>query len=128
MGSVEVDYKRQGGVTTVPLFSAVDVALLDVVRPEVDWRAVRETRPGRRSPLAALTPLVPGADRVAPAQVGRIAGVGRATVAGWRRRHTDFPGRVGRSERHPEFDRPAVVAWLLTHGKIAVPTGVAARS
>ncbi|MFE2274575.1 hypothetical protein ACFXB4_35825 [Streptomyces lavendulae] len=122
VGSVEVDYKRQGGLTTVPLFSAVDVAFLDVVRPEVDWRAVRETLPGRRSPLAALTPLVPGADRVALAQV---AGVGRATVAGWRRR-ADFSGRIDGSGRHPEFDRSAVAAWLLAHGKITVPTGAAA--
>ncbi|MFF4647354.1 hypothetical protein [Streptomyces sp. NPDC001389] len=33
VGSVEIDYKRQGGVATVPLYSAEDVALLPVVRP-----------------------------------------------------------------------------------------------
>lgn len=27
-GAVEIDYKRQGGVTRVPLYSAQDVALL----------------------------------------------------------------------------------------------------
>ncbi|MFK0258300.1 hypothetical protein [Streptomyces sp. NPDC090445] len=36
VGSVEVDHKRQGGVTTVPLYSAEDVALQPVVRPLVD--------------------------------------------------------------------------------------------
>ncbi|MFB7788043.1 hypothetical protein [Streptomyces vinaceus] len=53
--------------------------------------------------------------------------MGRATVAGCRRR-TDFPGRIDGSERHPESDRPAVVAWLLAHGKITFYTGAAART
>ncbi|MEJ8642153.1 hypothetical protein WKI68_13050 [Streptomyces sp. MS1.HAVA.3] len=79
-------------------------------------------RTGRRSPLAALTPLVPGEDRVLLAEVGRIAGVGRAAAANWRRRHPDFPPPVGGTETSPEFGRSAVVAWLLGHGKIAVPT------
>lgn len=30
---MEVDYKRQGGVTTVPLYDAHDIALLEVIRP-----------------------------------------------------------------------------------------------
>ncbi|RPF39763.1 hypothetical protein EDD96_3510 [Streptomyces sp. Ag109_G2-6] len=71
VGSVEIDYKRQGGVTVVPLFSAEDVALLPVVRPWVDWRAVyaapagtRHPAPGTRSPLAARRPSTPAADRV----------------------------------------------------------------
>ncbi|WP_331747085.1 hypothetical protein [Streptomyces sp. NBC_00853] len=29
---------------------------------------------------------------------------------------------MGGTETSPEFDRPAVVAWLLAHGKISVPT------
>lgn len=48
-GSVEIDYKRQGGMTRVPLYSAEQVALLPVIRPEVDWRALRTVEPGRRS-------------------------------------------------------------------------------
>ncbi|MEU4358758.1 hypothetical protein [Streptomyces virginiae] len=122
VGTVEVDYKSHGGWTTVPLYSAQDVALLPVVRPLVDWQAVATVRPGRRSPLAALTLVVPGEDRVLLAEVGRIAGVGRAAAANWRRRHDDFPAPVGGTETSPEFDRAAVVAWLLVHGKIAVPT------
>ncbi|MFD8413714.1 hypothetical protein ACFV2Q_18430 [Streptomyces sp. NPDC059650] len=64
VGSVNVDYKRQGGVTTVLLYDAQDVALLEVARPCVDWRAVRTARAGSRSLLAALDPVVPGQDRV----------------------------------------------------------------
>ncbi|MFF4427399.1 hypothetical protein ACFY04_42955 [Streptomyces sp. NPDC001549] len=77
IGSVEVDYKSHGGVTTVPLYSAEDIALLPVVRPSVDWRAVVTARAGCRSPLAALSPVLPGEDTVLLAEVGRIAGVGR---------------------------------------------------
>ncbi|MGT2532843.1 hypothetical protein ACU4GG_41590 [Streptomyces nojiriensis] len=43
VASAEVDYGRaHGGVTTVPLYGARDIALLDVTRPSVDWRAVRD--------------------------------------------------------------------------------------
>ncbi|KPI02423.1 hypothetical protein OV450_4673 [Actinobacteria bacterium OV450] len=123
VGSVGVDYKRQGGVTTVPLYDAQEVALLEVVRPSVDWRALRTARAGSRSPLAALDPVVPGQDRVLLAGVARIAGVGRAAVACWRRRHPDFPDPVAGTDVHPQFDCGAVVAWLLAHDKIEVPVG-----
>ncbi|MFF0561716.1 hypothetical protein [Streptomyces sp. NPDC004266] len=53
-GTVDIDYKHHGGVTTVPLYSAEDVALLPTVRPAVDWHALRILAPGRRSPLHAL--------------------------------------------------------------------------
>ncbi|WP_327732455.1 hypothetical protein OG749_45810 [Streptomyces nojiriensis] len=121
IGSVDIDYKRQGGVTTVPLYDAQEIALLEVVRPCVDWRAVRTARAGRRSPLAALDPS-PGWERVLLAEVARIARVGRAAVVNWRRRHTDFPDPVAGTDVHPQFDRRAVVAWLLAHDKIEVPT------
>ncbi|MFJ8016784.1 hypothetical protein [Streptomyces sp. NPDC096339] len=124
VGSVTVDYKRQGGVTSVPLFNAEEVALLPVVRPWVDWRAVRAARTGSRSLLAALTPMVPGRDRVLLAEVARMARVGRAAVVAWRRRHDDFPAPAGGTDVHPQFDRPAVVAWLLAHDKIEVPVGM----
>ncbi|MEV7616562.1 hypothetical protein [Streptomyces sp. NPDC089799] len=50
---VEVDYKRQGGVTTVLLYSAEDVALLPVallpvLHPLADWRAVYAAPAGAR--------------------------------------------------------------------------------
>ncbi|MFK0258431.1 hypothetical protein [Streptomyces sp. NPDC090445] len=49
--------------------------------------------------------------------------MGRAAVACWRRRHPDFPGSVAGTVVRPQFDRGAVVAWLLAHDKIEVPTG-----
>ncbi|MFD7786177.1 hypothetical protein ACFV4Q_24280 [Streptomyces nojiriensis] len=56
---MEIDYRRQGGITAVPLYSVEDVALLPVVRPPF--------------PLAAFTPIVEGEDRVLLAEVGRAA-------------------------------------------------------
>ncbi|WP_133895336.1 hypothetical protein [Streptomyces sp. KS 21] len=128
VGSVEIDYKRQGGVTTVPLYCAEDVALLPVVRPPVDWRAVYAAPAGSRSSLAAFNPVVPGQDRVLLAEVARMARVGRAAVVNWRRRHDDFPAPTGGTEVHPQFDRPAIVAWLLAHDKIEVPVGMPSAS
>ncbi|RSS08730.1 hypothetical protein EF915_34340 [Streptomyces sp. WAC08401] len=58
------------------------------------------------------------------ATIGRIAGVGRAAVANWRRRHPDFPAPAGGTATHSEFARLAAVAWLLAHDKITVPSGV----
>ncbi|MFJ6722755.1 hypothetical protein [Streptomyces sp. NPDC091259] len=122
VGSVEIDYKHHGGVTTVPLYSAEEVALLPVVRPSVDWRAVYAARAGTRSPLAALD-ASPVWERVLLAGVARIARVGRAAVVNWRRRHGDFPAPVAGTDVHPQFDSHAVVAWLLAHDKIGVPSG-----
>ncbi len=56
---------------------------------------------------------VPGRDRVLLAEVARMARVGRAAVVSWRRRHADFLAPTGGTEVHPQFDRAAVVAWLL---------------
>ncbi|MFC7979751.1 hypothetical protein ACFUT3_31520 [Streptomyces cinereoruber] len=126
VGTVTIDYKRaRGGATEVPLYSAQDVALLPLTRPSVDWRALRTLAPGRRSPLASLDPIDPAeGDTVFLAEAARIAGVGRAAVANWRRRHDYFPAPVAGTDVYPRFARPAVVAWLLAHDKIAVPTGV----
>ncbi|MFE5680246.1 hypothetical protein ACFQ7B_35620 [Streptomyces erythrochromogenes] len=123
--TVTIDYKHYGGITEIPLYSAVDVALLPLLpllRPGIDWQSLRTARPGRRSPLAALTPLPPGQHRVLLAGVARIAGVGRAAVVHWRRKHPDFPAPSGGTDVHPEFDLSAMVAWLLAHDKIEVPT------
>ncbi|MFF4012538.1 hypothetical protein [Streptomyces sp. NPDC001717] len=128
VGSVEIDYKRHGGVTTVPLYFAEDVALLPVVRPWVDWRRCAPPARARRSLLAALDPVVPGRDRVLLAEVARMAGLGRAAVACWRRRHADFPAPAGGTDVHPQFDQAAVVAWLLAHDKIEVPVGMPSAS
>lgn len=77
VASVGVDCKHHGRVTTVPLYDAQEIALLEVVRPSVDWRAVHTVTAGCRFPLAGLRPVAPGGDRVFLAEVGRIARVGR---------------------------------------------------
>ncbi|AVH93777.1 MULTISPECIES: hypothetical protein [Streptomyces] len=50
--------------------------------------------------------------------------MGRAAVVDWRRRRLDFPTPVAGTDLHPWFPRPAVIAWLVAHDKIAVPAGV----
>lgn len=122
VGTAAVDYGRAyGGVVQVPLYSAAAVALLPQTRPHVDWRQVRRTGPGRRSPLAALEPAAPADDTAFLAEVARIAGVGRAAVVAWRRRLPGFPDPVAGTDVHPRFDRRAVDAWLLAHDKLTVP-------
>ncbi|MFE4205484.1 hypothetical protein ACFRSX_30875 [Streptomyces goshikiensis] len=123
-GSVMIDYKSHGGWTKVPLYSGVDLALLPVLRPGVDWEALRTVPAGRRSPLAGLAPVEPGRDVVLLAEVARIARVGRAAVANWRRRHADFPAPVGGTDIHLEFNRSAVASWLLDHDKIEIPSQI----
>lgn len=51
-------------------------------------------------------------------QIARLAGVGRACVANWRRRHDDFPEPVGGTETSPTFRLTAAERWLLDHEKI----------
>ncbi|MFE5594226.1 hypothetical protein [Streptomyces sp. NPDC056549] len=72
-----------------------------------------------------MRPLSRGDTRLLLAGIARIARVGRAAVVDWRRSHADFPAPT---DVHPEFDRRAVVAWLLAHDKIAVPSGVPAAT
>ncbi|NEA42993.1 N-6 DNA methylase [Streptomyces sp. SID11385] len=50
------------------------------------------------------------------AEISRIAGVTRATVSNWRRRHDDFPAPTAGTETSPLYDLPAVQAWLRGRG------------
>ncbi|MFF9772867.1 N-6 DNA methylase [Streptomyces sp. NPDC013978] len=50
------------------------------------------------------------------AEISRIAGVTRATVSNWRRRHDDFPAPSAGTESSPLYDLPAVQAWLRARG------------
>lgn len=54
--------------------------------------------------------------QVTAAEISRIAGVTRATVSNWRRRHADFPAPVGGTEASPLYDLDAVRAWLKARG------------
>lgn len=52
------------------------------------------------------------------AEIARIAGVGRAAVSNWRRRHDSFPAPVGGTEVSPRFALADVEAWLRAQNKI----------
>lgn len=52
------------------------------------------------------------------AEIARIAGVGRAAVSNWRRRHDSFPAPVGGSDASPQFSLAEVEQWLRQQGKI----------
>ncbi|MFJ8779212.1 N-6 DNA methylase [Streptomyces sp. NPDC102476] len=62
--------------------------------------------PTQRAPSAHVT----------AAEISRIAGVTRATVSNWRRRHDDFPAPSAGTEASPLYDLPAVQAWLRGRG------------
>src|SRR4051812_5212026 len=51
------------------------------------------------------------------AEIARIAGVGRAAVSNWRRRHDSFPSPVGGTDTSPQFALSEVEAWLRKQGK-----------
>ncbi|MFF8993359.1 N-6 DNA methylase [Streptomyces sp. NPDC014983] len=59
------------------------------------------------------------ATEVTAAGIARLAGVGRAAVSNWRRRHADFPRPVGGTETSPSFALAEVEAWLRKQGKLA---------
>lgn len=56
-------------------------------------------------------------DEMTAAAIARLAGVGRAAVANWRRRYAEFPKPVGGSATSPTFSRSQVEAWLTATGK-----------
>ncbi|HZF91959.1 N-6 DNA methylase [Streptomyces sp.] len=59
------------------------------------------------------------ATEVTAAGIARLAGVGRAAVSNWRRRHADFPKPVGGTETSPSFALAEVEDWLRRQGKLA---------
>lgn len=59
------------------------------------------------------------AAEVTAAGIARLAGVGRAAVSNWRRRHPDFPKPVGGTETSPSFALSDVEEWLRVQGKLA---------
>ncbi|MEU7057566.1 N-6 DNA methylase [Streptomyces sp. NPDC046197] len=52
------------------------------------------------------------------AEIARIAGVGRAAVSNWRRRHDSFPTRIGGTDVSPQFSLAEVEQWLRDNGKL----------
>lgn len=55
--------------------------------------------------------------QVTAAEISRLAGVTRATVSNWRRRHADFPTPKAGSETSPLYDLADVQAWLAARGQ-----------
>ncbi|MFC8449605.1 N-6 DNA methylase [Kitasatospora sp. NPDC057223] len=62
---------------------------------------------------------MPDRPEVTAVEIARLAGVGRAAVSNWRRRHPDFPRPVGGSDSSPTFALADVESWLQGQGKIA---------
>ncbi|MDH6228153.1 N-6 DNA methylase [Streptomyces sp. MJP52] len=60
---------------------------------------------------------------VSLAEIARIAGVGRAAVSNWRRRHDTFPGRIGGTDVSPQFSLAEVEQWLRDNGKLTDANG-----
>ncbi len=59
------------------------------------------------------------AAEVTAIEIARLAGVGRAAVSNWRKRHDDFPPPVGGTTASPTFRLSDVEAWLRRQGKAA---------
>ncbi|MFG2470145.1 N-6 DNA methylase [Streptomyces canus] len=55
---------------------------------------------------------------VSLAEIARIAGVGRAAVSNWRRRHDSFPTRIGGTDVSPQFSLAEIEQWLRDNGKL----------
>ena len=64
------------------------------------------------------TTIVQETPKVTAAEIARLAGVGRAAVSNWRKRHADFPEPVGGTSSSPEFDLAQVEEWLHGQGKL----------
>src|SRR5579862_3524261 len=58
-----------------------------------------------------------GRELITAAAIARLAGVGRAAVSNWRKRHPEFPKPAGGSPASPTFDRAEVLTWLTETGK-----------
>jgi len=53
---------------------------------------------------------------LSPSEIADLAGVSRAAVSNWRRRHDDFPPPAGGTDTKPLYDAEAVRTWLTGHG------------
>ncbi|WP_327748978.1 N-6 DNA methylase [Streptomyces europaeiscabiei] len=57
------------------------------------------------------------------AEIARLAGVGRAAVSNWRRRHESFPQRIGGTDVSPQFSLTEIEVWLRDNNKLRNATG-----
>ncbi|WP_109601368.1 N-6 DNA methylase [Actinoplanes xinjiangensis] len=56
--------------------------------------------------------------------IARLAGVSRAAVSNWRKRHPDFPKPVGGSVSSPTFPLAEIEVWLEANGRMPTRTDV----
>lgn len=56
------------------------------------------------------------------AEIARLAGVGRAAVSNWRRRHDTFPPQIGGTDTSPHFSLTDIEKWLRDNGKLGKTT------
>ncbi|WP_327393171.1 SAM-dependent methyltransferase [Streptomyces sp. NBC_01186] len=61
--------------------------------------------------------------QVTLAEIARLAGVGRAAVSNWRRRHDSFPERIGGTDVSPQFSLTEIESWLRDNNKLKNATG-----
>ncbi|WP_405823552.1 N-6 DNA methylase [Streptomyces sp. NBC_00838] len=64
----------------------------------------------------------PPAVPVTLAEIARLAGVGRAAVSNWRRRHDTFPPRIGGTDVSPHFSLTDIEKWLRENRKLGEAT------
>ncbi|MFD3912146.1 N-6 DNA methylase [Streptomyces sp. NPDC058603] len=64
----------------------------------------------------------PPAVPVTLAEIARLAGVGRAAVSNWRRRHDTFPPRIGGTDVSPHFSLTDIEKWLRENKKLGKAT------
>ncbi|MGW1144572.1 N-6 DNA methylase [Streptomyces sp. NPDC002454] len=60
----------------------------------------------------------PRAVPVSLAEIARLAGVGRAAVSNWRRRHQSFPARIAGTDVNPQFSLTDIENWLRENKKL----------
>ncbi|MBA0051363.1 N-6 DNA methylase [Streptomyces sp. AJS327] len=60
----------------------------------------------------------PRAVPVSLAEIARLAGVGRAAVSNWRRRHPSFPARIAGTDVNPQFSLTDIENWLRENKKL----------
>ncbi|GAA3884415.1 N-6 DNA methylase [Streptomyces sedi] len=60
----------------------------------------------------------PRAVPVSLAEIARLAGVGRAAVSNWRRRHPSFPARIAGTDVNPQFSLTDIESWLRDNKKL----------
>ncbi|MGX4733441.1 N-6 DNA methylase [Kitasatospora griseola] len=60
--------------------------------------------------------------QVTAAEISRIAGVTRATVSNWRRRHENFPAPSGGTDTSPLYDLEKIRTWLASRGQPTAAT------